>query len=310
MSGAGPGERRTATYCRVCEPACGLVAVVRDGELVALEPDRDHPVSRGFACRKGLAGAAIHSDPDRLDHPLHRFDGETEVRSWDDAVGGIAATLTSLLEEYGPQSIGLYMGNPASFNSQVGIGTPELFARLGVTRVFNSATQDCSNKFAAATAMFGTSALHPLPDLRRTDALLLLGSNWRVSKGSFLVVPNAYREFTEAAARGARIWFVNPRDIETAGSRTGETVPIRPDTDVYLLAALIHEIDRTVGFDPVATEQGAHLDGLRAFVADYPPERAADVCGIPTEMSWPYPGPSRRMRIWAGSAVLVRAWCT
>src|SRR5690349_2531812 len=52
--GAGmSGERRTATYCRVCEPACGLVATVRDGELVALEPDRDHPVSRGFACRKG-----------------------------------------------------------------------------------------------------------------------------------------------------------------------------------------------------------------------------------------------------------------
>ncbi|WP_345384304.1 molybdopterin-containing oxidoreductase family protein [Pseudonocardia yuanmonensis] len=283
MSGVGPGERRTATYCRVCEPACGLVAVVREGELVTLEPDRDHPVSGGFACRKGLAGAAIHSDPDRLDHPLHRFDGETEVRSWDDAVGGIATTLTSLLEEYGPESIGLYMGNPASFNSQVGIGTPELFARLGVTRVFNSATQDCSNKFAAATAMFGTSALHPLPDLRRTDALLLLGSNWRVSKGSFLVVPNAYRELTEAAARGARIWFVNPRDTETAGSRTGETVPIRPDTDVYLLAALIHEIDRTVGFDPVAGEQGTHLDGLRAFVADFPPERVAEVCGIPAE---------------------------
>jgi formate dehydrogenase len=256
------------------------VATVVAGELVSLEADRDHPVSQGFACRKGLAGAEIHRDPDRLDHPLHRFDGATEVRSWDDAVGGIATTLGSLLEQYGPQSIGLYMGNPASFNSQIGIGTPELFHRLGVTRVFNSATQDCSNKFAASTAMFGTSALHPLPDVRNTDALLLLGSNWRVSKGSFLVMPNAYRELTEAAARGTRIWFVNPRDTETAGSRTGETVPIRPDTDVYLLAALINEIDRTCGFVPGAAEQGANLEGLREFCREFPAERVAGICGI------------------------------
>ncbi|GAA2454537.1 molybdopterin-dependent oxidoreductase [Actinomadura vinacea] len=274
------GTVRTATYCRVCEPACGLVATVVDGALASLEPDRGHPVSRGFACRKGLAGAEIHRDPDRLDRPLHRVGAELTARSWDDAVSGVAAGLSSLLERYGPQSIGLYMGNPASFNSQVGIGTPEPFHRMGVTRVFNSATQDCSNKFAAATAMFGTSALHPLPDVRRTDALLLLGSNWRVSKGSFVVLPNAYRELTEAAARGTRIWFVNPRETESAGPRTGATVPIRPDTDVYLLAALIHEIDRTRGFAPEAAAQGSNLDGLRAFVRDYPPERVAGVCGV------------------------------
>src|ERR687895_782063 len=60
------------TYCRICEPLCGLVATVRDGELVELRPDRDHPLSKGFACPKGIAMAEIHNDPDRVLHPLRR----------------------------------------------------------------------------------------------------------------------------------------------------------------------------------------------------------------------------------------------
>ena len=52
------------TFCRVCEPSCGLVARVENGEMVSLRPDRDHPVTGGFACNKGIAGLDIHRDPD------------------------------------------------------------------------------------------------------------------------------------------------------------------------------------------------------------------------------------------------------
>ena len=83
--------REVHTFCRVCEPACGLVARVEDGVLVALSPDREHPVTRGFACNKGIAGADIHRDPDRLDHPLRKSNGGFERAGWDDAIGDIAA---------------------------------------------------------------------------------------------------------------------------------------------------------------------------------------------------------------------------
>ena len=59
-------ERRVRTFCRVCEPSCGLVAHVRDGEITKLTPDREHPVTKGFACHKGIAVLDIHRDPDRL----------------------------------------------------------------------------------------------------------------------------------------------------------------------------------------------------------------------------------------------------
>ena len=60
------------TFCRVCEPACGLVARVEDGRLAAVKPDRAHPISQGWACNKGIATFDIHHDPDRLAYPLKR----------------------------------------------------------------------------------------------------------------------------------------------------------------------------------------------------------------------------------------------
>ena len=81
-------RRDVATFCRVCEPACGLVATVDDGAIVDVRADDEHPVSKGFACAKGIAALDIHHDPDRLNHPMRR-DGERWVQaSWDDAIDG------------------------------------------------------------------------------------------------------------------------------------------------------------------------------------------------------------------------------
>ncbi|MGK2882708.1 MAG: hypothetical protein ACSLE6_18595 [Mycobacterium sp.] len=54
---AAPDQK--ITFCRICEPLCGMVASVQDGRLVALRPDREHPLSAGFACQKGIAFADV-----------------------------------------------------------------------------------------------------------------------------------------------------------------------------------------------------------------------------------------------------------
>ena len=269
------------TFCRVCEPACGLVATVDDGRLVRLEPDREHPITRGFACPKGVAGVEIHHDPDRLNLPHQRLpDGALVVRSWDQAIAGVADSLASVLERWGPTGVATYAGNPASFNSLLGSGLPAVLKDLGVTRYFNSGTQDCTNKYAASSAVYGTSYLHPIPDLDEAEVVLLIGSNWRASKASFISLPNPYGHLMDAARRGAKLWFVNPRVTESSDVRTGPTIQIVPDTDAYFLAAMLCEIDRSIGFDPVVEEHGRHIDELRRFVRRYPPERVASVCGI------------------------------
>jgi formate dehydrogenase len=278
-------EHTVSTFCRVCEPACGLVAQVRDGELVRLRPDKEHPVTRGFACNKGLAGDEVHRDPDRVDHPLRRTaDGGFERVSWDEAIADIAARLRAVLDAHGPDAVAPYVGNPTAFNTLAGPAIGALFGQLGARRHFSSGTQDCANKFAGSEAVFGSSTMHPIPDLANTHFLLSLGANPRVSHASFLSVADPVRVLKDIVGRGGRVVHVNPRRIEGERSGAGETLLIRPDTDVYLLAAMIHEIDRTVGFDAAAVAaHGRGVDDLRAFVARYPAERVADVTGIPAE---------------------------
>ncbi len=272
------------TFCRVCEPSCGLVASVRAGEIVELRPDREHPVTRGFACHKGLAALDIHRDPDRLERPLLRANGGFEEATWDQALDGIAAQLRAIIERHGGDAVASYIGNPTAFNALAGPSAGALLVQLGAKRTFSSGTQDCANKFAGSEAVFGTSTLHPIPDLEHTDYCLIFGENPRVSHMSFFSIADPMRVLKDARRRGATIRFVNPRRIESAGPETGDVVSIRPDTDLYLLAAMLCEIERSDGFrQDVLAAHGKHVEGLRAFVRRYPPERVAEVTGIPAE---------------------------
>ena len=75
------GTQHTPTFCRICEPLCGMVATVEDGRLVALRPDKDHPLSAGFACQKGIeyVEAQMPSGSECRRHPL----GARPLRQYD-----------------------------------------------------------------------------------------------------------------------------------------------------------------------------------------------------------------------------------
>jgi anaerobic selenocysteine-containing dehydrogenase len=98
-----PGEAtEKVTYCRVCEPLCGMVATVEDGRLTKLRPDSDHPLSAGFACPKGIAMTDVQNDPDRVLHPMRRnASGEFERVSWGLALDEIGDRLGRIRAEHG-----------------------------------------------------------------------------------------------------------------------------------------------------------------------------------------------------------------
>jgi anaerobic selenocysteine-containing dehydrogenase len=274
-------EREVRTFCRVCEPACGLVARVAGEELLALRPDRDHPITQGFACNKGIAGVDVHRDPDRLDHPLRRTAAGFERASWDDAIGDVAARLAAIVERDGPEAVAWYVGNPAAFNTLAGPSVGAFFAQIGARRAFSSGTQDCANKFAGSEAVFGSSTIHPIPDLDHTDLLLVIGANPKVSHWSFVSIADPIAKLRAAIARGARIHHVNPRRVESVAPSSGDWLPIRPDTDLYFLAALLAAIERQGGLDSAAlAARGKHVNELLAFVRRYPAERVAAITGI------------------------------
>ena len=129
--------QQVRTFCRVCEPSCGLVAEVDGATLVDLKPDRDHPVTKGYACHKGIATADIHRDPDRLDAPTRRAaDGTWTTVAWDDVLPEIAGRLQAIIERDGPSAVAMYTGNPLAFNALGQAATGALAMGLGVRRAF------------------------------------------------------------------------------------------------------------------------------------------------------------------------------
>ena len=80
------------SFCRICEPACGMIATVEDGRLVKIRPDQDHPVTKGFSCPKGIEFTNVQNDPDRLLYPMRRTAaGDFEQISWGVAIAEIGA---------------------------------------------------------------------------------------------------------------------------------------------------------------------------------------------------------------------------
>jgi anaerobic selenocysteine-containing dehydrogenase len=272
------------TFCRICEPLCGLVATVEDGQLTKLRPDDDHPLSRGYACPKGIAMTGVQNDHDRVLQPLRRVGGpgEFEPTTWEQALGDIAARLRRLRDTRGPDSIAWYMGNPGAFSYSHTLWVKGFLDGLGSPHYYSAGSQDVNNRFAASALLYGSPLVIPIPDLKHTHFMLMVGANPLVSHGSVLSAPRIREQLNEIVDRGGRIVVVDPRRTETA--RQYEHLPIRPDADAWLLLSMLQVI-----FEEGLADQAAvarHASGgeeLAARAAEFTPERAAEATGIEPE---------------------------
>ncbi len=259
------------TYCRICEANCGMVATVEGDTVVRMRPDPDHPLSSGYACPKGIAFPAVQHDPDRVTHPLRRTaSGEFERVSWEEALSDIAARLGALPRD----GVGWYLGNPAAWSFGHAVWAKGFVDALGSPHFYSSGSQDVNNRFAASALMYGTPLLVPIPDVERTDFLLVVGANPFVSNGSVWSVPRVRERMHDVVARGGRVVVVDPRRTETA--RHFEHVPILPDGDAWLLLSLIdtlHAEGLAVAPDP----------DLASLAARFSAEETASRTGLAAE---------------------------
>ncbi len=269
------------TFCRICESLCGLEVQLEDGKVAKIRPDADHVATRGFACPKGLKQHHLFNSPDRLKYPMKRIGKNWQRVSWKQALGEIGAKIRRLRGEDGPDSIGMYVGTAAGFGVLHPVFAQAFMQGIGSRSMYASATQDCSNKFAAAEHIYGFPFTQPFPDLHHTQCLIVVGANPVVSKWSFLQVPNPSRHLKEMERRGCRIFFVDPRRTESA-KVAGEHVFIRPGTDVFFYLAFLHEVLRRNAVD--TRKVGRYMKGLeelRALAEAWTPERSAEVTRIP-----------------------------
>jgi anaerobic selenocysteine-containing dehydrogenase len=268
------------TYCRVCEPLCGMVATVENGRLVKLRPDPQNPLSRGFACPKGIAMAEVVNDPDRLLYPLRRgADGRHHRVGWDEALDEIADRLRAIVSRHGGDSVGWYMGNPAAFSYSHPLWAKGFVDAFGSPHFYTASSQDVSNRFAASHFLYGSPYIVPIPDLARTDFLLIVGANPLVSHGSVMSAPRVKDQLHAITARGGRVVVVDPRRSETA--RAFEHVALNPDSDAFLLLSMLEAIFSDGLEDAAAiARQSRGADALRALAMAYPAEDTAVHTGV------------------------------
>jgi formate dehydrogenase len=271
------------SFCRICEPLCGMVATVDDGKVVKLRPDPDNPLSRGYACPKGIAMAEVQNDPDRVLHPLRRApSGEFEPVGWEEALDDIGRRLKRVLDERGPESVAWYMGNPGAFSYSHTLWVKGFLDGLGSPHYYTAGSQDVNNRFAASALLYGSPLMVPIPDLPRTSFLLMVGANPLVSHGSVLSAPRVREQLLDVESRGGRVVVVDPRATETA--RQFEHLPVRPDSDAWLLLSLLNVIFE----EGLADEDflAAHAKGaaeLRAAAELHPPEDTEARTGVSPE---------------------------
>ncbi|WP_428311108.1 molybdopterin-dependent oxidoreductase [Hydrocarboniphaga sp.] len=226
------------TTCGICEASCGLVVEVRGDEVLSIRPDAQHPSSAGFACSKGTQFHHVRNDPDRVTQPLRRAaNGELEPISWDQALDEIGSRLRAVIKNNGTQSVGVYLGNPIVWNYAAFATALGVAAALKTKHTFLAASLDINNYYVVNQLLYGNNFLTLFPDVARTQFMLILGSNPVVSHGSMMTVGHVREALQDVVRRRGRVVVVDPRRTETA--ELFEHVPIRPDADAWLLAAMI-----------------------------------------------------------------------
>ncbi len=274
------GSRVAYRTCPLCEATCGLELHLAGDEITLVRGDRDDVFSHGYLCPKGTALKGLEADPDRLRRPQIRR-GDTWVdASWTEAFAEVERGLTPILEAHGRDAVAVYVGNPNVHNLAGQLYGRVLLQALGTANLYSASTVDQMPKQVSSGLMFGGGLSIPIPDVDRTDYLLMLGANPFASNGSLLTAPDLPGRLRALRERGGKLVVVDPRRSKSAED-ADEHLFIRPGTDAHFLFGLVCTL-----FEDGLAELGdlaSHTTGVEdvaRLARDFTPEVVAPMCGI------------------------------
>jgi anaerobic selenocysteine-containing dehydrogenase len=277
-------RKRTNHYrtCNLCESMCGVEVEIEGKEVLSVRGDKSDVFSRGHVCPKATALKDLYDDPDRLKQPVRRVGNRWETISWDEAFDEVVDRIHQIQEEHGRDAVGVYLGNPNAHNFGTLVFGPPFLRTLGSKNRFSATSCDQLPLMMASYLMFGHQLLFPVPDVDRTDFMMLLGANPLASNGSIMAGPGIKKRLEAISKRGGKVVVVDPRRSETA-KIADEHVFIQPGTDALLLLGLLHEIC-AAGID-LGRLSGSvkNLDRVLEVAKAYPPAQTEAVTGVPAE---------------------------
>jgi anaerobic selenocysteine-containing dehydrogenase len=268
--------------CPLCEAMCGLEIQVEGGKITSIRGNHDDAWSHGHICPKGASLAALHDDPERIRRPMIKVDGQWQEVSWDAAFRRCTELLTPVIQKYGIGAVTVYTGNPLAHSFSLARYAGVLLGMSGMPVTYSPGTVDQWPKNLSSHLMYGGWWAFPVPDIERTDLLVIMGANPAASQGSLLAAPDVMGLIDDIRERG-KVIVIDPVRTATA-TKADEWLPITPGTDAAFLLAVAHTL-----FDEDLVSLGAiesYVDGvetIRRVAANWPPERVAAATGIDAE---------------------------
>lgn len=267
--------------CPICDAVCGLRITLDDANRVtSVKGDQDDPFSKGYICPKGASLGRLDEDPDRLRVPLIREGDEFREATWDEAFQAVERGLTGVIEKYGRDAVAVFFGNPTYHTMAGFLYRMPLIQSLASRNVYSSGTIDHMPKHVACGHLYGDAFAIAVPDVDRTDYLMVIGANPMESHGSLFTAPDMPARLKALRNRGGKLVVVDPRRTRTAAV-ADEHHFVRPGTDPFLLLGMVHTL-LTENLATVTIEANG-LDELREAVREFTPQVAERVCGVPAE---------------------------
>lgn len=267
------GDGYIPTMCEMCVWRCGVLAKVKDGRVVKLEGNPDHPHSKGKLCARGQSGLMNTYDPDRVLFPLirvgQRGEGKFRQASWDEALDMVARNMLKIKDKYGAEAMIF-----SSTHSLAQIQFENLLNGFGSPN-YGTQRSLCFN--AMVTAFLLTYGVEePGRHYENVEFILMVGRNLMEA-----ISTSETSELSEALARGAKLVYLDPRYTKTASKAT-EWIPIRPGTDAAFLLAMINVIVNNRLADCEFVKQYViGCEDLPAAMIEYTPQWAEKITGIP-----------------------------
>jgi anaerobic selenocysteine-containing dehydrogenase len=272
-------ERTAITTCPLCESTCGLSLTLHGDRVVRTAGDSLDVFSKGYMCPKGATLGEQYDDPDWLRRLVVREGNTFREVSWDEAFQRVDELMRPILDEEGPAVTSVYYGNPNGNNFSL-LYLEKLLTSLGTRNLFSAVSLDQRPKEIAVSLMYGSNMTVPIPDIDRTDHLVVIGANPMVSNGSLATAAGWPRRLRALRRRGATLVVIDPVRTLTADLANQHVQPL-VGSDAALLASMVHvwfEED-LVRLGPLA-KYVTNLDIVREAVRAFGPEDVTDYTGV------------------------------
>lgn len=269
--------------CNLCEAMCGIEIKYQDKNIISIKGDKKDPLSKGHICPKATALQDLYEDPDRLKTPIKRTEKGWISISWEQAFEEVTSNLRRIQKKHGVNSIASYRGNPTVHNTGLTLFAGSFLQSIGSNQAYTATSVDQLPHHFASLMMFGHYLLFPIPDIDRTDFMLIIGGNPAVSNGSIMTAPDFSNRLKAIKKRGGKVVVVDPRFTET--SKIANTHHfIKPGTDALLLLGMLNVIfEEDLTSEGKIKEISKGWETIQELVKFYSPEIVSEYIGIKAE---------------------------